>query len=56
MQVRWTYGSTDGSWNYCGWNIDDVVVEGAMPCGGLPMIFTDGFEAGDCGGWTEMVD
>ena len=56
VQIQWTYGSTDGSWNYCGWNIDDVVVEGAMPCGGLPMIFTDGFETGNCGGWTEMVD
>ena len=55
VQIQWTYGSTDGSWNYCGWNIDDVVVEGAMPCGGLPMIFTDGFETGNCDMWTEMV-
>jgi hypothetical protein len=22
--LRWTMGSTDGGWRYCGWNIDDV--------------------------------
>ncbi len=24
--IRWTMGATDGIWQYCGWNIDDVEV------------------------------
>ena len=24
VYVRWTMGTTDGGWRYCGWNIDDV--------------------------------
>lgn len=24
VYLRWTMGTTDGSWTYCGWNIDDV--------------------------------
>jgi hypothetical protein len=54
VQIRWTYGSSDSSWNYCGWNIDDVVVEGAMPCDTI-MLFGDGFETGDCGGWGSTI-
>lgn len=26
IYLRWTMGVTDGSWQYCGWNIDDVRV------------------------------
>jgi hypothetical protein len=26
--LRWTMGTTDGSWQYCGWNIDDVEIWG----------------------------
>lgn len=26
--LRWTMGSTDYAWQYCGWNIDDVSVTG----------------------------
>ncbi|RKX26424.1 MAG: hypothetical protein DRP45_03575 [Candidatus Zixiibacteriota bacterium] len=26
VYLRWTMGTTDGGWVYCGWNIDDVVV------------------------------
>jgi hypothetical protein len=26
VYLRWTMGSTDGSWEYCGWNIDDIEV------------------------------
>ena len=55
VQIRWTYGATDGSWNYCGWNIDDVVVEGAMPCDGMSMLFSDSFETGDCGMWNQVI-
>ena len=28
VYVRWTQGTTDGSWLYCGWNIDDVEIWG----------------------------
>ena len=55
VQIQWTYGSTDGSWNYCGWNIDDVVIEGAMPCDSLSMVFSDDFETGDCESWAMAV-
>ena len=26
--IRWYMGATDDSWQYCGWNIDDVIVMG----------------------------
>ncbi|MCF7918887.1 MAG: T9SS type A sorting domain-containing protein [Candidatus Cloacimonetes bacterium] len=26
VYLRWTMGSTDGGWVYCGWNIDDVTI------------------------------
>jgi len=55
VQIRWTYGTSDGSWNYCGWNIDDVVVEGAMPCDSMQPLFDDGFETGDCTVWSTTV-
>ena len=28
VYLRWTMGVTDGSWFYCGWNIDDVQIIG----------------------------
>ncbi len=28
VYLRWTMGTTDGSWQYCGWNIDGVEVTG----------------------------
>ncbi|MFH1748069.1 MAG: C25 family cysteine peptidase [Planctomycetota bacterium] len=31
VYVRWTMGTTDGSWQYCGWNIDDVEIWGLAP-------------------------
>ena len=24
VYLRWTMGTTDGAWTYCGWNIDDI--------------------------------
>ncbi|MBU0717048.1 MAG: hypothetical protein KJ749_02270 [Planctomycetes bacterium] len=30
VQLRWTMGSTDGGWTYCGWNIDDVEIWGVL--------------------------
>ncbi|MDX2474810.1 MAG: FlgD immunoglobulin-like domain containing protein [Candidatus Krumholzibacteria bacterium] len=39
--VRWTMGTTDGSWEYSGWNIDDVEIWGlpsaVSPVGDLPL-------------------
>jgi hypothetical protein len=32
VQFRWTQGATDSSWQFCGWNIDDIRVEGSAPC------------------------
>jgi hypothetical protein len=32
VRVRWTLGATDSSWQYCGWNLDDVSVGGPAPC------------------------
>ena len=33
VYLRWTMGSTDGGWTYCGWNIDDIQIfaVGAFP-------------------------
>ena len=44
VYIRWTMGTTDGGWTYCGWNIDDIEVyavphegveEGGTPSGPL---------------------
>jgi hypothetical protein len=55
VQVRWTMGTTDSSWNFCGWNVDDVVIEGAVPCTPVQVLFGDGFETGDCTVWSNLV-
>jgi hypothetical protein len=36
VKVRFTMGTTDGSVTYCGWNLDDIVIEGILPSGGVP--------------------
>jgi hypothetical protein len=28
VYVRWTMGPTDESWEFCGWNIDDIIIYG----------------------------
>lgn len=28
VYLRWTMGTTDGSWQYCGWNLDDLEIWG----------------------------
>lgn len=30
VYVRWGLGPTDGSWTYCGWNIDDIEIYGDL--------------------------
>ena len=52
VRIRWTLGSTDSSWRFAGWNLDDVVIEGAFPCPGSVPVFSDGFETGDCSMWS----
>ncbi|MFG0252426.1 MAG: hypothetical protein ACF8NJ_06075, partial [Phycisphaerales bacterium JB038] len=31
VYIRWTMGTTDVGWQYCGWNIDDVEILGVVP-------------------------
>jgi hypothetical protein len=31
LYLRWTQGTSDGSWQFCGWNIDDVEVWALAP-------------------------
>jgi len=38
VYLRWTMGSTDVGWQYCGWNIDDVQI---YAYGGFPANITD---------------
>jgi hypothetical protein len=47
VYIRWTMGTTDSAWQYCGWNIDDVQIIGTpllspgdMNCDGV----VDGFD------------
>jgi len=59
VYLRWTMGTTDGSWQYCGWNIDDVQIWGSGTGGGCTTngecddgLFCNGAEvcnAGTCG-------
>ncbi|MGB2987124.1 MAG: C25 family cysteine peptidase [Phycisphaerae bacterium] len=52
VYLRWTMGSTDVGWRYCGWNIDDIEVWGLItavdPC--ADGVLGDGEERIDCGG------
>ncbi len=32
VRIQWTYGLADSAWQYCGWNIDDIRIEGSAPC------------------------
>ena len=36
VRIRFTMGTTDGSVTYCGWNLDDVMVEALLPPSGSP--------------------
>ena len=37
VYVRWSMGPTDSVYSYCGWNIDDVMLQG-LPRGGRPTV------------------
>ena len=41
FQLRFGFGTTDGSWNYCGWNLDDIELKGYDQGGdGIPYWFS----------------
>jgi C1A family cysteine protease len=52
VTLRWTMGSTDGGWTYCGWNIDDIELR-AIPTVD-PVVFSDDFEDGTMEAWSEV--
>ncbi|PIE90414.1 MAG: hypothetical protein CR997_06390 [Acidobacteria bacterium] len=57
FQLRWTQGATDGSYTYCGWNIDDLHLQRSYECEveAPDPIFKADFENGDCSEWSQMV-
>ncbi|MEM7249493.1 MAG: S8 family serine peptidase, partial [Acidobacteriota bacterium] len=53
VYLRWTMGTTDGSWQFCGWNLDDVQLHAAGGGGGPSCsdgIQNQGEDRIDCGG------
>jgi len=55
VYLRWTMGTTDSAYRYCGWNIDDVEIWG-IPTGEPEVpLFADGFESGDTSAWSVVV-
>ena len=40
MYLRWTMGATDSSWQYCGWNIDDVEIWAVQTTAASPTVTT----------------
>ena len=51
VYLRWTMGTTDSSWKFCGWNIDDVQI---VALGGVAScsdgVLNQGEDRIDCGG------
>ncbi len=41
VYLRYTMGTTDGSWTYCGWNIDDVEITGYQCVADMQITTTD---------------
>ncbi len=50
VYLRWTMGSTDDSWQFCGWNIDDVEIWGTATSTCYDGILNQGETRIDCGG------
>ena len=42
VQIRWTMGTTDSSWTYSGWNIDDVQILSSGGAGTIGDVNCDG--------------
>jgi len=49
VYLRWTMGSTDGGWRYCGWNLDDIQLFGLGELGCWDAD-GDGYTDPECGG------
>jgi MYXO-CTERM domain-containing protein len=49
VYLRWTMGSTDEGWIYCGWNLDDISIWG-LGSPTCPDGDQDGFLSDACGG------
>ncbi len=49
VYVRWTMGSTDEGWRYCGWNLDDIQIWG-MGSADCWDVDGDGYLEAECGG------
>ncbi len=47
VYIRWGIGSTDGSWQYSGWNIDDVVVTADVGTSGTDFQWAEALTASD---------
>jgi len=41
VYIRFTMGITDGAWNYCGWNVDNLSLIGFQCQANLPIILTE---------------
>ena len=50
VYVRWGLGTTDSSWQWCGWNLDEVMLEGDST---LP---ADGVTITESGGSTDVAE
>ena len=51
VMVRFRF-ACDGSASDTGWWVDDILLETSAPC---DMLFGDGFELGNCTGWTLVI-
>ena len=47
FQIRFGLGKTDGSYNFCGWNIDDITIKGYNQATGTPAMAISGTEIMD---------
>jgi len=41
VYIRWGLGTTDYGWNWCGWNLDEVLVDGDYVGGGAGIVLTE---------------
>lgn len=58
FRLRFSIGTTDGSWQYCGWNIDDITLKGYQQGQAtypnmvyLPASFADSMVQGETATW-----
>ncbi len=70
VYIRFTMGTTDGNWQYCGWNLDDVAVIGSEcvndgdddgdgilnSVDNCPSMYNPGQEDGDSDGVGDLCD